>query len=373
MQQCQKCFTVLRDEEGNPICDKRIKYCSICGPVVEKEKQSEYGKNAYKKRLDAMTPEQKEEFYAERRRYAAWYRNKHKQRCFNCFRLLRNKRGRQLKDKRIKYCHICRPIIEQQKKLAREQRYRDKHQKEIRKKHKKWCRAHPEQRRLISRNYVYNHPEEHRQHLNSWRRRNPDKVSLQNKRAKVNFRRRKGRTLHGNGIYAKIKWPVVCPKCSREFETSAKRPRCTCGYPFTRRFMEKFIDNAQTTPCKCCGREIPHPDKAVGRPREYCECCFPQIQAIKKAFGMRPTDNRKWYRNNVEIVVAVTCIFCDEILPGHGGKKVCRKCQFKWQSTTPRKIVTALANCSSFKRLSRDLLAWKRIIEYRAHGVYSLR
>ena len=318
-----------------------------------------------------MTPEQKEDAAAYQRRY---YRG-HKKRCLNCLRLLRDKRGHQLKDKRIKYCHICRPIVEKTKKLAREQRYREKHQKEIRKKHRKWCRAHPEQRRLISRNYVYRHQEKHKQRLQSWRKRNPDKVSLQNKRARINISRRRDRNLREKGIYKEIRWPIVCPECKREFTTSAKRPQCNCGHVFPRDFMEKLIDNAPTTPCKCCGREIPHIDKMVGKPRDFCECCFPQIQAIRTVFSRlrHPQDQNKWYRDHEEIVVAVTCIFCDEIIPGHVGKKICDECVPKWGRRTPNIVQTALANSSSFHRLSRDLLAWKRIMDYRAHGIYTLK
>jgi hypothetical protein len=359
---CNKC--------GRFLTGRQQKYCATCGPVVEREKQRECNKKYYRKRLDSMTPEQLEAFLAERRRYY----HRHKKRCLNCLRLLRNKRGHQLKDKRIKYCHICRPIVEKQKRLAREQRFRDKHKKEIRKNHRKWCRTHREQKNLTARNYVYRHPEKHKERLQSWRKRNPDKVSLQNQRAKRNVRRRKDRNLRENGIYKKIRWEVTCPKCKNVFQTSAKRPVCKCGYPFTRRYMERYIDTLETSPCRACGREIPHQEGTRGHHRDYCDSCFPQIQALKRfiARSKNKHDNKKWYRDNEEIVVAVKCIFCDEIIPGHGGKKICDDCVTKWSRTTPRTIHTVLASWSDFSKLPRELLAWKRIMWYRERGIYSL-
>jgi hypothetical protein len=210
-------------------------------------------------------------------------------------------------------------------------------------------------------------------------------VSLQNKRAKRNIRRRKERNLREKGIYTEIKWSIECPECKREFKTSAKRPQCNCGYVFPRDYMKKFIDKLKTTPCKCCGREIPYQIEAgqhkAGRHRKYCECCFPQIQALKKVFAQMRQEkkhpntntNKKWYRNNVEIVVAVTCIFCEDIILGHGGKKICPDCSSKWRRYIPQEILETLKSWSSFSQLPRDLLAWNRIIRYRKQGIYTLK
>jgi hypothetical protein len=368
---CCNCLKPILNDDGTPIKNKNMKYCRICRTIVTNRKNRE----RYRKKIDSMTPEQKEEFFAAMRRKSALYRYRNRQRCLNCLRLLYNKRGNPLKDKRIKYCHICRPQVEEKKKQAREQRYRDTHKKEIRKKQRKWCRKHREQRNLTARNYVYRHPEKHKDSLQSWRKRNPEKVSLQNKRAKINMRKREKRTLRLHGKYTKIKWPVKCPECEQTIQTSAKRPQCNCGHVFQRDFMEKLIDNAQTKPCKSCGREIPFPDDERGRHREYCECCFPQIQALKRVFQemkRKPDAFVKSYRRNTEFVVAVTCIFCDEIILGHRGKKVCPDCQKKWCRQIPQAVSDTLAKWYSFKLLPPDLRAWKRIQYHRKQGIYTL-
>jgi hypothetical protein len=249
----------------------------------------------------------------------------------------------------------------------------------LRQEKEKWRKDHPEEARLNSRNWTYRHPEQHKQQLESWRKRNPDKVSLQNKRAKINIRRRKERNLREQGIYPKIKWSIICPKCKHEMKTAAKRPGCSCGYVFPRDYMEKFIDRLETTPCKCCGREIPFQEKGKGRPRAYCECCSPQITALKRVFTQmrreenNPDANEKWYRNNMEIVVAVTCIFCDNIILGRGSKRICHDCYLKWGRQIPRKIRETLTSWPSFKLLPPDLLAWRRIEYYRKRGIYTLK
>jgi hypothetical protein len=360
MHTCKNCLKPLLDENTEPILDKRIKYCKICGPIIAKQKSLAYARLYYKQ---------------------------HKQRCFNCLKILRNLRHL-LHDKRIKYCHFCAPIVEKRKKLAREQRFRDKHKKELQKISRRWRRKHRVESRLIQRNYAYRHPEKCNQSLKDWRKKNPDKVSLQNKRAKRNIRRREVRNLREKGIYIEIKWSIKCPECKQEFKTSAKRPQCNCGYIFPRDYMEKFIDKLKTTPCKCCEREIPYQmdvdaegQHRAGRRRKYCECCFPQIQALKKIFAQirwekkhpKTNTNKKSYRNNTEIVVAVTCIFCDEIILGHSGKRICPDCYLKWSRKIPQKIQEILASWSSFKFLPRDLLAWRRIMYYRDGGIYSLR
>ena len=79
----------------------------------------------------------------------------------------------------------------------------------------------------------------------------------------------------------------------------------------------------------------------------------------------------KWYRDNKEIVVAVTCVFCDDIVPGRIGKKVCNDCSMKWGRKTPAKIMDTLTMHPSFTPMSKEILIWKRIVDYRNDGIYS--
>lgn len=239
---------------------------------------------------------------------------------------------------------------------------------------RKWCREHPEEKKLIARNWIYRHPEQHKALLNSWRGRNPDKVRTQNRRAKKILRKKRAKKLYLQGIYTEAKWKIACPKCNRIFKTKAKRPQCfQCGYTFPRKYMQTFIDNQKTTPCVCCEREIPHQN--VGALRKYCNSCFPQIMALKRMLMQKrakKVDTKTWYREHEEIVVAVTCVFCDTILLGRRGKRICPDCQAKWQRTIPARVFDEGEIYNSFELLSSDLLAWKRMINLRKQGVYKL-
>jgi len=231
---------------------------------------------------------------------------------------------------RPKYCSECAPVVDHEKGLIRSQRYRDRHKEELRLSALKWREEHPEERRLHARNWLHLHPEKHKQSLQNWRKNNPDKVKAQNKRAKKKFRHKRLRLLSIHGKYPKFKWPVTCPKCERHFKTTAKRPQCSCGYSFPRRFIEKLIDNAPTKPCHTCGREIPYPGE--GTIRKYCECCFPQITALKAVFGRErylkdhPEPWRKWEQDNREVIVATTCRVCGNFILYKGIGKVPQKC-----------------------------------------------
>lgn len=239
---------------------------------------------------------------------------------------------------------------------------------------RRWCKEHPEERKLIARNWIHRHPEQHKASVKSWRRRNPDKVQAQNLRARKIQRKKKAKKLYLQGVYTTIRWKITCPKCKFTFKTKAKRPHCqNCEYAFPRKYMEHFIDNLKTTPCVSCGREIPH--QGVGTFREYCNSCFPQIMALKRVLQQmkaKKTDNKKWYREHEEIVVAVTCIFCDTIIPGSRGRKICNDCQNKWQRRVPARVLEDKRLWYSFKKLPSDLLVWGRILNYRTHGVYKL-
>jgi hypothetical protein len=67
------------------------------------------------------------------------------------------------------------------------------------------------------------------------------------------------------------------------------------------------------------------------------------------------------------IVVAVTCIICEELVLGQrwGEKLYCERCVKKVQRKVPRSVIMDLANHPSFSELPRDLKAWKTIMEIR--------
>lgn len=72
-------------------------------------------------------------------------------------------------------------------------------------------------------------------------------------------------------------------------------------------------------------------------------------------------------------VVAVSCILCDAIIPGHFHKKLCPPCQLKWGRRTPRSVVEELnVYGSSGRPLPPDLRVWARIISIRAEGIYNI-
>jgi hypothetical protein len=229
--------------------------------------------------------------------------------------------GAIIKKPRKKYCPNCAVVVDKEGNRIRGKRYREKNGNE---KVKKWVKEHSEEHRLYSRNWAQIHKEERRLALQNWRKQNPAKVKMQNRRAKKKIRHNKLRTLSSNGIYKKFKWTIVCPKCNLHFKTTAKRPQCSCGYSFPRRFMERFIDTFPTKPCKTCGREIPYPGE--GTIRKYCETCFPQMTALYKAFHPNKHSWREWYQENKEVLVAMTCRACGNLIIYKGIGKIPQKC-----------------------------------------------
>lgn len=215
-----------------------------------------------------------------------------------------------------KYCAICSPIVDKIKNRKRSERYRRKHGSEN---VKQWVKEHIEQRRLIARNHYHRHPDKHKQNLINWRKKNPDKVKEQNKRARKNTKRREMKNLYMiEGKHKPLKIKVTCSKCLHQWATRAKRPQCVCGYSFPMAHYEHLIDNLPTKPCKCCGREVPFYGK--GAPREYCDCCFPQIQALKRVLNQNrakkrnPKYQEEYYRNTHEVLAAMTCRNCGDII-----------------------------------------------------------
>jgi RNA polymerase-binding transcription factor DksA len=250
-----------------------------------------------------------------------------------------NRCGKSMEDlPRKKYCLVCKPIVEKELARIRSQRFRDRHGSEN---VLRWNREHPEQRRLIARNWMYRNAEKHKENLMRWRKKNPDKVRLQNQRAK---KKRK----------------LLMRKRAYYYGERSE------SLPLTDRISI----------CKSCGREIPYSGHGV--PRKYCDCCFPQIRALKnflsnqKYMAKHPGGCNAWYRNNKELIVAVTCILCDDIIPGHGGKKICHRCSQKWGRRVPRFVKESLAAMSSFNDIPKDIIVWKRIIDLRNQGIYSL-
>jgi Zn finger protein HypA/HybF involved in hydrogenase expression len=212
--------------------------------------------------------------------------------------------------------------------------------------------------------------------MNSWRRRNPDKVKAQNHRAKANMRKKKLKGLYAKGIRIIKKWKIICPRCNHLFKTKAKRPQCLqCGYTFPRKYIRDFVDTLPTKKCTCCEREIPY--QGSGTIKKYCDSCFPQIQALRQMLDKNNAENKRKeaynrWKDKQEIVVAVTCIFCDTIIPGHRGKVICATCKSKWQRRVPRTVLDDERLWNSFEQVPLTLLVWQRIIRYREKGIYSL-
>ena len=116
---------------------------------------------------------------------------------------------------------------------------------------KRWVKEHPEQKRLNARNYIYRHLEENRKRLHDWRTRNPEKVKLQRKRAKIALKLRRIKSKREReGRYDKIKIKVECKRCSHEWKTKAKRPQCLCGWSFPRDYYNVLLDRLPTKACK---------------------------------------------------------------------------------------------------------------------------
>lgn len=74
----------------------------------------------------------------------------------------------------------------------------------------------------------------------------------------------------------------------------------------------------------------------------------------------------------MEIVVAVSCIFCDEVVPGKGGKRLCDACYYKWMRKIPLRVLCDIGNHPSFQEFPSELLVWKRIVDMRDAGVKKL-
>jgi hypothetical protein len=81
---------------------------------------------------------------------------------------------------------------------------------------------------------------------------------------------------------------------------------------------------------------------------------------------------KKWYDNNREVVVAVSCVFCEGIIHGTGGKIICYDCHCKWQRKIPLRVLCDLGNHPSFQEYPSELLVWKRIADLRGAGVTKL-
>jgi len=204
-----------------------------------------------------------------------------------------------------------------------------------------WKKEHPEETKLIGRRWYYNHIEKAKENTIAWRKQNPDKVRLQNKRAKKRLRERERRRLAASGIRQKMSMECIPGK--------------------------------RGSLCKTCGREIPFIGKHT--PKKYCDSCFPQIMALKRVLGMMRFKEKnkghykKWYAGSIEKIVAVTCIFCDDIIPGNGGKLICESCKSKWGRKTPATVEFALSSHPSFTEMPKDLLIWKKIIELKKEGI----
>jgi hypothetical protein len=83
-------------------------------------------------------------------------------------------------------------------------------------------------------------------------------------------------------------------------------------------------------------------------------------------------DLKGWYRSNTEIVVAVTCVFCGDIIIGRSGKRICDECLNKWERSMPKHVMDYLTRHSTMN-LPKDFLIWYRIFRLRHQGIYNLK
>ncbi len=80
---------------------------------------------------------------------------------------------------------------------------------------------------------------------------------------------------------------------------------------------------------------------------------------------------RRCRDNMIEVVVAVTCVICGDIVIGNGGRRLCHCCKTKWERTIPLYVYETITQWASFEQMPKDILAWKRIMDFRKEG-YSL-
>jgi len=99
-----------------------------------------------------------------------------------------------------------------------------------------------------------------------------------------------------------------------------------------------------------------------------------KVQAQRKRRRSRQRHRRYHYEVRRGIVVAVTCIICQELVLGQrwGEKMYCKDCKRKVDRKIPRSIIQRLAMHPSFHEMTLELKAWKTIKEMRETRKYSM-
>lgn len=109
--------------------------------------------------------------------------------------------------------------------------------------------------------------------------------------------------------------------------------------------------------------------------KEHNARCMDYYQKNREGILAYYKKQRRWrrYRDSTkDVVVAVSCVFCDEIIIGNAGKKICSSCKQKWERTVPNYIELAINSLNSFAQIPEELRAWKRIIDVRHEGIYQI-
>lgn len=157
--------------------------------------------------------------------------------------------------RKLKYCPSCAILADKEKARGRSRRYRERHGNEN---VKKWVKEHPEEKKLISRNYIHRHKEEQKARLKAWRAKNPDKWREQNKRAKSRLKIRKRKRKYNNTVYKEKVLAI-----NKQFYIDNP----TYQYDYYRNTKEVFVAST----CAVCGEIIAY--KGKGRLPLFCDFC----------------------------------------------------------------------------------------------------
>jgi hypothetical protein len=205
--------------------------------------------------------------------------------------------GKILENHQKKYCSDCSLIAKKQQQNKRAKRYREKHNNEN---VKKWNALHPEEKKLIQRTNYYKDinatREKNRKKMREWRAKNP--LLERETRARQNKRKQflKKHNIRAMGI----------------------RP--------------KIITVKGTKNCLSCNKPVEYGISNI--PRKYCDSCYKKniLESKRKAYikfnKKHPNYQKENYRQNHGIIVASTCVICNEIIIYKGLGLVPYLCEF---------------------------------------------
>ena len=190
-----------------------------------------------------------------------------------------------------------------------------------------------------------------------------------------------------------------CLGCGKDISFLPNRAiRCKpCSKKYNRHFvmMWKRKNIPRTTPkersCARCGVDISklhylaeictdcrkHNKKRVERDyywknKELLDSKHRNYYYANKERILEDAKRKRHYRhirdNMIEVVVAVTCVICDDIIIGRAGKKFCASCKSKWDDPVPKYVLEQLRIRNSFEKIPEELVAWKRIVDLRKVG-----